>query len=455
MANANPPPKLGLTEAGFLDERKLPEPNVTGGPIPGDRYYKPEFMQKEWDHMWTKVWLIAGLEEQIPNPGDRMTCDIGTESILCTRDQEGNVRAFYNVCQHRGNKLVHEETSSGKHMMCNYHGWRFTPDGELAFVPQKEDYPQGNPCGKLRLKEIKCEVWAGFIWYSMNEDVMPLSEYLGPVYAQIDTYDLKQMKRTHWITIEGDFNWKVVQDNFNESYHLPYVHPQTMHFMEQSYQHCQFDIFEKEGHARMFMPGSRPTTGLKGSYDETITYMQDDFDFWGLDAETFRADPHSMREAMQKIKREKGDEKGFDYTRLTDAQLTDHYHYTIFPNLSLSLKPDSGFFLKASPHPTDPAKCYFDMWFLTWFPEGATEYFSGAMGGDVTSWDTEVPHIVGPADEVSCGIAIDQDVSVWNSQQRGLMSRGYDGGYLPDQEKRVGFFHDELDRYIAKGEAEK
>eukprot|EP00903_Cladosiphon_okamuranus_P004355 g4353.t1 len=101
---------------------------------------------------------------------------------------------------------------------------------------------------------------------------------------KINTYDLKRMKRTHWVTVEGEFNWKIVQDNFNESYHLPYVHPSTKYVMEQHYQHCQMDIFEKEGHARMFMPGNRPSLSLKGGYDETMKQMQAYFDFWEVDA---------------------------------------------------------------------------------------------------------------------------------------------------------------------------
>ena len=226
MSKSNKAQILGLDADGFLDERKLPEPKIGTAPIDGERYYSKEFMQKEWDHVWTKVWLVAGMEEQVAKPGDRMTFDIGKESLLCTRGDDGKIRVFYNVCQHRGNKLVHEETSNGKTMACAYHGWRYKVDGTLASVPQKEDYPQGNPCENLRLKELRSEVCGGFIWYSMDDDIMPLEEYLGPVHAQIQTYDLKRMKRTHWITVEGEFNWKIVQDNFNESYHLPvsYTH---------------------------------------------------------------------------------------------------------------------------------------------------------------------------------------------------------------------------------------
>ena len=103
----------GLDENNRINLDKLPEPEVAGQPITGERYYSEEFMHKEWEHVWTKTWLIAGLEDQLQKAGDRITCEVGKESILCTRDEEGKIRAFYNVCQHRGNRLVHEECSSG------------------------------------------------------------------------------------------------------------------------------------------------------------------------------------------------------------------------------------------------------------------------------------------------------------------------------------------------------
>jgi hypothetical protein len=87
-----------------------------------------------------------------------------------------------------------------------------------------------------------------------------------------------------------------------------------------------------------------------------------------------------------------------------------------------------------------------------WFPDNATEYYAAAME-DTVDINVKVPHIAGKVREVSCGPVIDDDVRVWSTQQTGLMSKGYTGSYMADQEKRVQFFHEEVDRYIAKGEA--
>ena len=114
--------------------------------------------------------------------------------------------------------------------------------------------------------------------------------------------------------VEGEFNWKIVQDNFNESYHLPFVHPQTRYLLEQSYLDCQFDMYAPE---------------------------EDDF----------RDNPYDIREALINRKRELGEAKGFDYSEFNDAQLVDHFHYTMFPNVSYSLKPDGCIWLRANPHP--------------------------------------------------------------------------------------------------------
>ena len=116
------------------------------------------------------------------------------------------------------------------------------------------------------------------------------------------------------------------------------------------------------------------------------------------------------------------------------------------------MKPDGCIFLMGRPHPTDPAKCYFDMWYLTLFPEGSKEYFSNSMR-DWVSVDHQVEHTTGKAGEVSCGPGIDQDVAIWNTQQAGLSSRGYRGEYLPWQERRIRHFHETIDSYIARASA--
>ena len=430
------------------DISKRPEPVFKNTPITTDRYYSREFMDREWEKVWTKTWQIACLSKELQNPGDYVTTELGHESILCTMSKDGKVRAFYNVCQHRGMELMPDRCGNVKRLTCPYHGWAYDMDGTLRFVPDEADFAQGSPCGKLNLVEIPSESWAGFIWYNMDENCAPLKEYLGPIADQIDSYPMEEMTRTLWVTIEGDFNWKLVQDNFSESYHVPFVHPETKFVMEYSYRNSQFDHYD-EGHCRMLMPGAIPAASIKGGEKETLASMKEELEFWDMDPEQYRYGKTSnIRLDLQKQKRLLGEKKGFDFSNYHDAQLTDHWHYTIFPNLSFSLKPDGNIWLRARPHESDPEKCYFDMWYMTLFPKGVTEYYSQSIKA-MTSIDEPVAHKQGKAGEVSAGPAIDQDVAVWSKQQKGLHSRGYKRDYLAGQESRMRYFHETLEKWLA------
>jgi phenylpropionate dioxygenase-like ring-hydroxylating dioxygenase large terminal subunit len=89
-----------------VDRAGAAAPQLGNAPIDGSRYHSPEFARREWDAVWTRAWLIGGLESDMPEPGDFLTVELGPESILFVRGEDGWARAFYNVCQHRGNRLV-------------------------------------------------------------------------------------------------------------------------------------------------------------------------------------------------------------------------------------------------------------------------------------------------------------------------------------------------------------
>jgi phenylpropionate dioxygenase-like ring-hydroxylating dioxygenase large terminal subunit len=440
---------LDRRPAALADMSKAPDPVLSTRPINPERYYSREFAQQEWEKIWTKTWQIAGCKAQIQKPGDYITFDLGRETIFCVMGDDHQVRAFYNVCQHRAMQLLEAEQGNAKRLVCPYHGWAYNLRGELKAVPDEWDYPQGSPCGKRNLVEIPCETWAGFVWINMDPDCDSLRSYFNPVVDQIDTYPMEDMVRTHWVTLEAPFNWKLIQDNFNESYHVPFVHPQTKFVMEYSAPFCQFNLYSS-GHCRMIMPGAGPTKTLQGGEDDTLRSMAEELKFWELDPDQFRGgNTDKIRDALIRQKRALGAQKGFDFSTYQDSQLVDHWHFTLFPNLSFSLKPDGNIWLRARPHESDPEKCYFDMWYMTLFPKGVEKYYCQSMG-EWVDVSTPAPHLQGKWGEVSCGPGIDQDVYVWLGTQKGLRSRGYRNDYLPTQENRIRFFHDNLDRWIAR-----
>ena len=432
-----------------LDWRSQPAPGwrrpaIGEHPIQGHRYTSREFFEREFEHMWTRVWLLLGREEEMPNPGDWQREDVGPESILMVRQQDGSVRAFYNVCQHRGNRLVFEEKGHVRRFVCKYHSWAFMPDGELNFAQDAEDFPQGNPCGKVRLNEVKCETFAGFIWVNMDPEAAPLKDYLGPIWEDWSQYPVADMRRYLAYTVNVPCNWKVIQDNFNESYHLRSVHPEASVQIEEGYKETQFDMCG-EGHGRMVMHAGYPARSLEGNKLRAplMALMQE----WELDPEGFRGRERDIRPALQRQKRKLGPQRGYGhYDNLRDEQLTDFYHYTVFPNFAVSITADGFHFLRSRPHPRDPERCVFDNWFYATEPEGETRPVATPAGP--VPRGAKVEHEIIDYGDKSIGLGMDQDMSITTGQQLGFRSRGFTGVYLSGQEARIRRYHEVIDEYL-------
>ena len=117
---------------------------LRGDAITGDRYYSKEFAALEWEHMWTKIWHVAGRLVELEEPGDFVVRDFMNQSVICAKQEDGSIKAFYNVCQHRALRLV-ESSSSVNAFHCRYHGWVWGLDGVLQSVHDPENFSQGNP----------------------------------------------------------------------------------------------------------------------------------------------------------------------------------------------------------------------------------------------------------------------------------------------------------------------
>jgi hypothetical protein len=169
---------------------------------------------------------------------------------------------------------------------------------------------------------------------------------------------------------------------------------------------------------------------------------------WELDPADFQGRGEDTREALQKARRKLGPGRGYDYfDQLCDSQLTDAYHYTLFPNFAVSLWVDGFHFLRARPHPTDPEQCVFDNWWYAPDPEGVTEPVRTTAG--LVERDALVDHEFFMPGEKSMGLTIDQDMSIFPAQQLAMHSRAYTGSYLSGQESRTMRLHELVDDYIS------
>ena len=423
--------------------------DLRGDPIDGERYYSQDFMQREWDHMWTRVWHVAGRTNQLIKAGDYIVHDFMHESVMIVKQSDGSLRAFYNVCAHRGQRLVWNDGQQDA-FHCPYHGWVFGTDGVLQVAPDRDDFPQGDPCGSRSLVEVPCDTWLGFVWYSMDPEAPSLAEYLHPLPELYKNYPVEDMVRIAWMKIDLETNWKFAPDNFNESYHTRTAHPQIPPRIDQDHWTARHEMFPS-GHSRIRQAG-RPS--LRDVVPEGQPHPFDnELRAWGLDPDSY---PDYETKAIQgwldvrARRRELGPERGHHhYENMTDEEIQDTAHNVLFPNISIDFRPDHVSFFRTEPHPTDPHKCTFDLWCLRVPVPGIEE--AHCMAGMRPVVEAEFEHRVfdrGRGLPEMASEVVFQDMMLAEGQQHGQRSRGFADPYLAGQETRVRRWHETLNDYL-------
>lgn len=420
--------------------------------LDANRYTGSDFMRKEWDGVWTRSWLLAGLECDLEEGGDYFVFDLGRESIVVTRNDEGDIHAFYNACQHRGNRIVTNERSSVRAISCPYHGWTYGLDGRLQHVPDAERFPVELPCDDYSLKPVQVATWAGLVWINMDPDAPPLEDFLGEIVEQLEPYRFQDMVLVADQTVTLDANWKTCIDNFNEQYHVDFIHPQHASFVD-----CCNAVNELMplGHRRVLVEGyvTNPRYGVP---DEVPPILAAAIQPLGLDPDEFKGRVPEIRRAVQQQKRLVGEELGFDYSRFTDEQVSDVWQYDLFPNVIMTIKPEELWVMRPRPHPTDPDRCFFDKWTLRInLPADSSRGLSlvGDPNAAVPAAMARPEHETFDQEDVVAGrnsmtITIDQDIHYLRDMQAGMHSRGFRRALLNEDEVRIQHFHDWLDVWL-------
>ena len=424
------------------------------GALKSERYTSPEYAKGEWENVFAATWQVAGRDTEIPEPGDYITFELGRESFLIVRQSNGAIRAFYNVCQHRGNRLVQNSEGSQSSFTCTYHSWRWGIDGSLEAVQDPEDFARGSPCGRLHLEEVRCEAYKSFIFINMDPDCVDLRTYLGPIWDQWQVYPVEKMTRVQALTVKIPSNWKGLIDNFSEVYHFATVHASYLEYLEDDFRDISCDVFD-EGHTKLRMKAGIPAARHLASDAPPIgPQLTQELIRWDLDPADFAARPQDTRLALQAAKRALGAERGcHHYSAMSDSQLTDSHHYVVFPNFAAGMLSDGVLFHRLRPHADDPNRCYYDLHYYAL----AKDTFSSisTADGHADAIQADVPVEVVEFGQRSLGILLDGDVNTMQTQQQGWRSRGYRGGELSDQEFRVAYFHHMLDRYMSGYRPEK
>ncbi len=349
--------------------------------------------------------------------------------MLIVRQQDGKVRAFFNVCLHRGNRLRPTGVGSAQTFKCQYHHWEYDLDGAFKRIPDLDTFPQGAPPCR-GLVELPCDTWGSFVWFSLDPQVGPLREFLDPMPRHLDPYNFHKMALTRDITVEWNCNWKASVDAFNESYHVQGIHPQLMWYLHDL--DIQIDCYDR--HTRYLIPFGTWSPRVRrppGIPDPIKVIMKGA----GMDPADYDEPYENIRRDVQQFKRKHGPAQGKDYSRLNDDQLTDDYHYLIFPNLSLNVHADDLMLFRQRPHPTDPDKMFYDIWTLELVPDGK-------------EWPERPKHQHFRHGDKSIGLVLDQDSANLPGVQAGMHSAAFEGLWIGSQELRIRHFHKVIDDYV-------
>ncbi|MEX0834290.1 MAG: aromatic ring-hydroxylating dioxygenase subunit alpha [Actinomycetota bacterium] len=200
--------------------------------LPGDAYHRPEVWEREKELIFQAAWYCVGREEEIAEPGDFMVRDVAGEGVLLARAKDEKLRAFYNVCRHRGTRLCDGEGHAKSNVfVCPYHAWTYDTAGNLLGTPNVHE-DEGFDRSSNSLWQMAVEVQDGFIYVNMSSDPETLSDFLSrnpegdP--AEHTRWGLDELRLGHRIDYEVAANWKIILENYNECLHCPSIHPELV-----------------------------------------------------------------------------------------------------------------------------------------------------------------------------------------------------------------------------------
>lgn len=212
----------------MADRRWIKEHGDLGTePVTTETCTSPEFFELEKERIFRRLWINLGREDDIPEPGDYMVKElaVANTSVLLVRGKDRRVRAFHNVCMHRGNRLVDAEKGNCKKLfVCRFHSWGFDTEGDLKWISDEVNFYDLDKT-KLGLRPITTDTWQGFIFVNLSpKPAETLLQYLDGVVGQTAGYPFSDLSRIFRYRVEEKSNWKIILDAQNEVYHLPFLH---------------------------------------------------------------------------------------------------------------------------------------------------------------------------------------------------------------------------------------
>jgi phenylpropionate dioxygenase-like ring-hydroxylating dioxygenase large terminal subunit len=428
----------GAIEAEIANGR-LPtvRPAAPTGLLAKERYLSADFQLAELTKMWSRVWQIACMDAEIPEVGDYYEYRIGRDSVLVVRVEPDLIKAYHNVCQHRGRPLK-QGCGNAARLQCPYHGWTWQLDGSVASVPERREFCPFSD-RDVALPEVRVGRWEQFVFVNLDPDAGPLEEYLGDIPRRLEPYKLARQHKWWSRSTVVPVNWKIALDAFQEDYHARYIHPETISFADYTENPIELIGDHSMLAARFGMPDR--LLEQVPDIEDTLDAMQWTFDAFGEDTALIAAlrqmdlpDGTPLRDVLIPLIKGGMAQAGIDVSELTDTQLVDDYEWFLFPNIQIHTLSFGSWMFRMRPNGLDPESMIFDMWYLHKVPDGS-ELPPPAENVDVPQGE-------------SCGAVMDQDFNNIAIQQRGLHSAGFKGFRLSAMEARIVHMNETLDRYL-------
>ena len=231
--------------------------------LPGGRYTDPRFYELEVEHLWRRTWLLASHLDELPEPGCFRLWDLAGQPVLLVHGDDGEIRAFYNTCSHRGAPVVTEPSGKAPRLVCAYHAWTYGLDGSLVGFRNPEDFGDlDRSCRSLRT--IRCERFGNLVFVNFDEAAPSLLEWLGPVADEWKEFQFDRSRLMGRHVFDLECNWKIAMEANTEVYHVPVIHRKTVAPILDDRRNV--NTLYPNGHGRMVAPG--PGGGARPRLDD-------------------------------------------------------------------------------------------------------------------------------------------------------------------------------------------
>ena len=427
-----------------------------------DAYLSEEYARAERDRLWRKVWQQVGRVEEIPDVGSYLTYDILDDSILIVRTAPDRIRAYYNVCSHRGRRLVDipqgAKRACGKknQFVCGFHAWSYNLEGQCTHVLNKDDWKGALTNERTRLGEVKVDTWGGWIWINLDPNSEPLRDYLEPAATMLDPFELQNMRCRWRRWIVFDCNWKVAMEAFSETYHVPGTHPEFMKFgdfrgwarVQGKHSNIGYDAPKDlgENQAKLRLgAGADPRLSTAEMQVYTWEHVNTNTTKTLVDAALRLVDElpegtpanQVLQHWLESARRDDA-ARGVLWPTVNPEHVGNSgTAWQFFPNFQIGHAVNNALCYSARPHGYDPNKCIFEVSVYQLFPTAEEPK---------TEWEYTA------ADDPRWGSVLPQDFSNMAALQQGLKCGGF-RGTLPNpyRERSVANLHRNLAKYMGTG----